>query len=414
MLKKQIRVNMRNSMRRAAALVSATVLIAGVLIPFINASEASAITYNLVTSRNIEMSDSNISDGSVTYQVGFYPGSSYTVKGIVVDFCAATPIINAACSAPAGLNITTTPTVATSGGLNVGLTGAWTAGYLANGGVNSILTLISATGTAVTSGTQIIFTLSGVTNTSALGTFYARILTYQATAGATSYSPALNGASTGAAVQDAGGIALSTVSQLTITSKVQEQITFCIDTNAAANCPAASGTAVLLGDTNDVLSTSGPFVDKNAQYIIQTNAATGAAIRIKGGTLTNGGQTIAALTSATASSSGTSQFGMCTYESAGTNLAISTAPDRYDGGAGTQCSAGNSSQTAGTGSTGGAGSVLYLFNTANTNSTFGDQIATESAGAQSTGTLVFMANTSATQQAGIYSTVLTFIATGTF
>jgi hypothetical protein len=417
MIKKRIQVKMRNSSRRSAALILAIVLLSGILIPFINASEASAITYNLITSRNIEMSDSNISDGSVTYQIGFYPGSSYTIKGIVVDFCATTPIINAVCtgSAPAGMNITTTPTVTTSGGVNVGLSGAWVAGYLTNGALNSILTLTSSTGTAVTSGTQIIFTLSGVTNTSALGTFYARILTYQTTAGATGYTPAAGGASAGGTLQDAGGIALSTVSQLTITSKVQEQITFCIDTNSAANCGVASGTAVLLGDTNDVLSTAGPFVDKTAQYIIQTNASQGAIIRIKGGTLTNGGQTIPAMTTAAvAALNNTSQFGMCTYESTGSNLTISTTPDRYDGGAGTQCSSGNGTQSAGGGTPGGAGTIYWLFNTANTSSTFGDPIATEAAGAQSTGTLDFMAGTSATQQAGIYSTTLTFIATGTF
>jgi hypothetical protein len=397
---------------KIATLAATALIITASLIPFINVSEASAITYNLITSRNIEMSDSNISDANVTYQVGFYPGSSYTIRGIVVDFCSNTPIINAACTAPTAMNITTTPTVATTGGVNTGLSTGWTVGYLANGGVNSILTLINSTGVAVTSGTQIIFTLSGVTNTSTANTtFYARILTYTATAGATSYSPAANGASTGATVQDAGGVALSTVSQLTITSKVQEQITFCIDTNSAANCGVASGTAVPLGDTNDVLSTSGPYIDKTAQYIVQTNASTGAAVRLKGNTLKSGAISLAATGTGTTSVPGTSQFGMCNYVLSGSNLSINAT---YNGGGGTNCS--GTTQSAGTNNpvVGYANGATFAFNTTNTISTFGDQIATEAFGTQSTGDLVFIGNTSATQTAGIYTTVLTFIATGTF
>jgi hypothetical protein len=403
----------RNYIKRIAALAAIAVVIVSGLIPLLNShASAAPFSYTLMSGRNIQMSDSTPGDSGVSYQIGFTPNTSGLIKAIVVDFCATSPLIGETCTPPTGFSITTTPVVATSGGVNTGLTGTWTASYLVNSTQDSILTLINASGVALSNSTPVIFTLSTVANPSApAATFYARILDYNSTGGATSYSS--TNPIAGGAITDAGGIALSTVSQLTITSKVQEQLIFCIDTNSAANCGAASGTSILLGDTQDVLSTAGPFVDKTAQYIIQTNASQGANINIKGGTLTNGGSTITATGTGALSVNGQNQFGMCTYESSGSNL---TPNANYNGTAatGSACSAGNSSQSANTGTPGGAGTVGWAFNTTNTTGTFGDTIASATAGAQSTGTLCFLANVSATTTAGIYTTILTFIATGKY
>ena len=404
---------MKDFVKRITALAVAVVFfVAGIIAAISSRASAAPFAYNLISSRNIIMSDTHVSDSGVSYQIGFTPNTSATIKGIVVDFCSTNPLIGETCTPPPGFSITTTPVVATSGGVNTGLTGTWTASYLVNSTQDSILTLINASGVALSNSTPVIFTLSTVANPSApAATFYARILDYNSTGGATSYSS--TNPIAGGAITDAGGIALSTVSQLTITSKVQEQLVFCIDTNSAANCGAASGTSILLGDTQDVLSTAGPFVDKTAQYIIQTNASQGANINIKGGTLTNGGSTITATGTGALSVNGQNQFGMCTYESSGSNL---TPNANYNGTAatGSACSAGNSSQSANTGTPGGAGTVGWAFNTTNTTGTFGDTIASATAGAQSTGTLCFLANVSATTTAGIYTTILTFIATGKY
>jgi hypothetical protein len=403
----------RNYIKRIAALAAIAVVIVSGLIPLLSSQvSASPFPYSLMSGRNIQMSDSNISDSGVSYQIGFTPYSAVTIKGIVVDFCNTNPLIGETCTPPTGFSITTTPVVATTGGSNLGLGAGWTAGYIVNSTQDSILTLINASGVALSNSTPVIFTLSTVANPSApAATFYARILDYNSTGGATSYSS--TNPIAGGAITDAGGIALSTVSQLTITSKVQEQLIFCIDTNSAANCGAASGTSILLGDTQDVLSTSGPFVDKTAQYIIQTNASQGANINIKGDTLKYGTSSITATGTGALSINGQNQFGMCTYESSGSNL---TPNANYNGTAagGSACSAGNSSQSANTGTPGGAGTVGWAFNTTNTTGTFGDTIASATAGAQSTGTLCFLANVSATTTAGIYTTILTFIATGKY
>ncbi|HUD81285.1 MAG TPA: hypothetical protein VMR08_01505 [Patescibacteria group bacterium] len=406
---------MKDFVKRITALAVAVVFfVAGIIAAISSRASAAPFAYNLISSRNIIMSDTHVSDSGVSYQIGFTPNTSATIKGIVVDFCSTNPLIGETCTPPPGFSITTTPVVATSGGVNTGLTGTWTASYLVNSTQDSILTLINASGVALSSSIPVIFTLSTVANPSApAATFYARILDYQNNLGATNYNSTAPTDGGLYPIQDAGGIALSTVSQLTITSKVQEQLIFCIDTNSAANCGAASGTSILLGDTQDVLSTSGPFVDKTAQYIIQTNASQGANINIKGDTLKYGTSSITATGTGALSINGQNQFGMCTYESSGSNL---TPNANYNGTAagGSACSAGNSSQSANTGTPGGAGTVGWAFNTTNTTGTFGDTIASATAGAQSTGTLCFLANVAPTTTAGIYQTILTFIATGKF
>jgi hypothetical protein len=96
---------------------------------------------------------------------------------------------------------------------------------------------------------------------------------------------------------------------------------------------------------------------------------------------------------------------MCNYESSGTAI---TPVANYN----TNCS--TTTQTAGTGSTGGVGTSNFYFPTATTSSTYGDVISNAAAGASSTGIVAFLGNISLTQQAGIYTTALKFIATGTF
>jgi hypothetical protein len=370
------------------------------------------------------------SGAAATYQIGFTPSTSATIEGIIVDFCAGTnsPIIGETCTKPTGFSVGT-PTVTFTGGANTGLTASWAATSLQSG---QTLEVAYATGTALSNATPVVFTLTTATNTSTLGTFYARILTFTAKTGATG-SDSYTSTSIPTSYTDGGGIALSTVNQLVITAKVQEQLTFCIDTNAATSCGSASGTAVALGDSQDVLSTTAPAVSSQgntnsadqsgntcaattcpgAEYIVQTNAASGAAIRMQGCTLYIGGAcsgiNIASTGTGATSTPGSSQFGMCSYGVTGylANLTITTAYNQ---------SANCNTVVPDIGNTlvsGASGSATFAFQAATTG-TFGDQIGTESAGSQGIAYLIFMANVSATQQAAIYATTLTFIATGTF
>ncbi len=349
----------------------------------------------LLTSRSIQMSSSAVSAASTTYNVSFVtPAASFQMRGIVVDFCSESPLEGDTSCSLAGFSLTGTPTV----NQTAGITG-WTAGTLNS---NRTLTLTDATGITASS-TTVTFDITTVTNPSANGTFYARIYTYDLVAGATSYTVADPDA--GDPNIDFGGIAMSTASQLTVTAKVQERLTFCVYTSGA-NCAGGSGSSISIGGSsnNDVLDDTQDYVDKNAKFGISTNATSNAIVRMKGTTLTSGGNTITAIGGAAASSSaGSEQFGVCFYQSSGSGMTL-TAP--YN----------NASCNTTTQGAAGAGSAQFGFDDSGsgTTSTYGDDIATKPAGTESQGTMAFVGNIASTTEAGIYTTTLTFIATGVY
>lgn len=383
------------SLRRLLYGATALAVGAAVFLPAL-AGQASAA---LATSRYIKMSTSQISATSTSYEVGFTVATTGNIQGVVVDFCTS-PILGTACTKPTGLDVGT-PTVATSGGANTGLSGSWTP---ATDNSGRTFSMTNGSGGSVSASTNVVFTITSMTNPSTVNqTFYARIFTF-ATSGAVATWLGTADGSSATGVVDSGGLALSTAAQITVTAKVQETLTFCVYTGV--NC-AAGGTSVALGDTNGVLSTAGAFVDKNTKYDVATNAASGVTIRFKAGLPTSGANTIASIgTSATSSSAGTSQFGLCTYESSGSGL---TAAAPYDNG---NCS--GTTQTAGTGSTGGTGTAQFAFDTSPAATTYGDDLATKTAGNSSTGIIAYVGNVSPTQPAGIYTNTFTFIATGTY
>ena len=367
------------------------------------------------------MSSSNPAAGanSVTYQVRFTAASSYTVKAIVVDFCSNDPIIgDATCTAPTGFDVgSATPTIITcssSCGTNDAslsptvLGSGWTAAgtNLITGSQYRTITLTNSTGVAVTSASVIAFDMSNVTNPTTVGSFYARILTYTTTA--TGYAPGSEGS-----FSDYGGIALSTASLITITSKVQEQLSFCVYVTACG-----TQASILLGDSHDVLSTTAPFIDKATTYSLSTNAAHGAVVYLKGNTLTSGGNTVPAAGSTPFlyNTTGTDFFGLCSYN---TSVAAGSAPTVATNYIGTS----NGGSCAATVNDTGGSAVLtslgspyatFGFNTTNTSSTYGDQLSSISGVGASINQVVLAAGANVTQADGIYTTTLQLIATGSY
>lgn len=367
----------------------------------------------ILPNRLIRISSSAASATSVTYHVEFDVGSSGNVQGIVIDFCDETPIIgDTTCSAPAGFDLTGGSTVAVSGqsdgtGGTANLS-TFTTAAAANSG--RTLTLTAAAPVSLTANDTAYFDITTVTNPNTTNeAFFARIYTYATSAAASGYSVATPGA-----YVDAGGVALSTAQQITVTAKVAERLVFCVYTiGVGDNCEGGdeSGSNVVLGDDNGVLSPLGPFVNREAKYSITTNASGDAVVTFKGATLTSGLNTIDAIgaTPATVTSGGAEQFGLCVFESSGSGMTIDAV---YDGGAGSECS--GTTQTAGTTSTGGDNSAEFAFDVTEAATTYGDVLATKPAGDYSTGVLVLASNISNSTEAGIYTTVLTFIATGTY
>lgn len=382
-----------------------------VAIPIIVANHASA---GLITTRYIRMSSSAASAADVTYQVNLVTATTSTVGSMAIDFCSNNPIIGDTCNAPAGFNIN-------EAGLAINNIAGPTDWNVNAATTTNTLILTRTTPANINSGVTITFELGdaggsdGVTNPSATNTtFYARILTYVDAdddsngCDNTDDSAVCYADTTPRIYIDAGGVALSTAAQITVTSRVQERLTFCVYTDV--NC-AAGGTAVALGDTNGVLDTAGPYVDVSTKYDVSTNASQGVAIRVKGPTLTTGGFTIDGMAAEAASSAASEQFGMCTYMSGG---AAGLTPDTdYDGiNGGNDCS--DTTQTAGTGLTGGDGGSFFFFDPTLTNTTYGDVFANKTAGDTSNGVIAFIGNIANTTEAGVYTTTLTFIATGTY
>lgn len=416
--------------------VAALLLIAS-FAPIFSRSHVGA--YALPTDRFIRMSSSAYGshpdgDGdNVTYQVGFTTnqgGAASNIGGIVVEFCDDSPIIGDSCG---NINASENFDLNEGAGLaianQVGITG-WTidAATVAN------RLILTRTPGSIAQNLDVTFDINGITNPDNVNTtFYARIITFTTNAGAQNYVS--NNIEAGGTAVDAGGVALSTAAQITITARVPERITFCVFTNDDSTAPNTcgtgvgatgdlGGTAVTLGDTNGVLDFTGPFVDKNAKYSIATNASANVAIHVKGPTLKltpacadGAGQNCSIDPNGSpgsASVPGTEQFGFCTYESAGTPSAGSgglTADVPYNSG-----SCNTTTQTAGTGGTGGAGATVFAFDDGGTgtNSTYGDLFATKTPGVFSTGVLAFIGNISLITEPGVYSTTLTFIATGTY
>ena len=394
-------------------------LLAGGLLPLFTAQIANAA--GLLTARTIEMSSSangGLTAGQgVTYTISFKTATAGAIEGIVIDFCDNSPIPGEACTYTAGQSITLTNVSWTGGsisGPSDTTTSNWTIGK------TSPLLILSDAGSSDSepSNTQVTIVMSGFTNpnysactggTPPNCTFYARLLTYSTAAGATSYTPTSIGAVQPPLIDD-GGVALSTNQAVTVTSKVQEQLTFCVFTGASCS---AGGGSVLLGDTQGVLYTTGPFVDKTTTYTISTNAINGLTIRMLGNTLTSGTNTINAIGgTATTSALGTSQFGLCNWISSMTTMTLTVASP-YNG---TYCS--TVTQTAGTGSTGGLGSgANFAFDTTQTTTTYGATLASAAAIASAvagTGIISFLGNTSVTLPAGLFTTSITFVSTATY
>jgi hypothetical protein len=378
------------SLYRPKYVLAAMVLTIAALLPSFLTSHVYAAQ---ITSRTIKMSSSAAGATGVSYEVSFKPGSGYTLKGMVVEFCKDSPIIGyATCTSPGGsFGVGSSPSVTTGGDL----TGTWTPGQLNS---QRTLTLSNATGTAVTTASTVTFTVSSVTNptpsVSTDQTFYARIYTYS-----DSTLPAAYTVSAPGAYSDSGGIALSTANQVSVAGTVQETLTFCVSgiSVSASDCTAATVPTLELGHNSPKVLDSTVRDTVNAYSQLTTNAGGGAAVRMKnsnscGGLSKDGGSTCQ-ITAASATpntiAAGNALFGVLVSSE------TMSVPSIY----GTASNYGMDTTTSGNNVTSSYGSLV----------------------ASSTGVLdkedttyTFAASASNTTPAGVYTAIMTLIATGTY
>jgi hypothetical protein len=475
-IKGEFTMVLTDKLNRAAVLAVASLLFLASLVPLLTRQKAAA--YGLMPNRSITMSTSQVSATNTTYHVRFDVATDATaIGGIVVDFCDESPIIgDTNCTAPAGFTLTTPAVSGQSDGsaadpIDGTITGDCDIDSLTTAAALTTHTLAltnSSPTAALGVDTTCFFDITTVTNPSTVNhSFYARIMTYDTEANALAYDIGAPATNPGTGNIDAGGIALSTAEQITVTAKVQERLTFCVytfptvetnpgdadwheaapDSVADNNCGGKTGSDVILGDVNGVLDPAQSYVDKTAYFSVTTNASHDAAIRMKGETLQLNPTDPTCDTTASCSidpiyqaapgdglpglsTETTEQFGMCAYVFAndtGATLGIADGtPSGADysgsGNAGTGCDqttqsarvASAPADSNGDGGTGHGGSS-FTFDATNTGlGGYGQVIATKGAGGYSTGNLVFLGNISNTTEPGIYKTTLTFIATGTY
>lgn len=447
----------RQKLKRINRLLLVALLVFAVSLPLLNTQKAGA--YGLLPSRSITMSssaDGDLTAGqNVTYHVRFDIATTGNVGSIVVEFCSNSPIIgdtNVNCDAiesTYALDVGTPTVSGQSNAIGTDFDGTvddcdLTAFTTANDLTDHTLALTATSPQALTAGATCFFDITTMTNPNEPNrSFFARIYTYADIDDDADGCSAVDDNAECYTLADpkvfidAGGIALSTAAQITITSKVPEKLTFCVftvDGSVANTCgtgsgsTAPSGTAVTLGDNNGVLSDQEEFVNKDAKYTIATNALFGVAIRVKGGTLKTNlacpetpGQScsIDAIGGAdpgveAASAEGTEQFGFCTYQSVGAGM--TPAIPYSDAECNTTVDNAGDIANGTPDDAAVPGTAFGFFNdaTTGTTSTYGDVFANKISGTFSTGVIAFLGNITATTEPGIYVTTLTFIATGTY
>lgn len=381
--------------RQARYIVSTALLLLGVAAPALTSVAAAA---DQLTTRSVALSSSAKTATGVSYDFTFTPTDT-TAGAILVQFCSNTPLIGQTCDDPAGFDASG---ATASGGATI------------SGTPTTNLVVVTKT---LTTGANS-FTLGNITNPDAAGPIYARILTYGAATDTTTYVSDGTGTVIGSPT-DQGSVAISITDNVNVSAAVLETMTFCVSgATIPADCDAAdvngAGAALTaptlkLGkDTGGVIALDSLDVYSgtiNTQ--LSTNAVGGAVVSLKSNTACGGLHRAGAATNVcdiapalqTGITAGQAKFG------------LELGPDVTD--------ATNGDIEAVSGS--GYSNTAYAFNyksdnTSGVTSTYGDPILdTHAAPANNRNMpITFGASAANNTPAGLYSTDLSLIATGTF
>jgi hypothetical protein len=274
------------------------------------------------------------------------------------------------------------------------LTATWTPAIATN-----TYTLTKAAGNTLTSGGAAeTIVVNNVTNPSSAMTFYARITTY-------SSDTVLNAANE----FDFGAMAVATASQITASANVQESLVFCIgttggSTGCSGGTPVAGPNTVSMGTgPNNVLSSSVPSGGQSVMYA-DTNATTGYAISYLAANLASTNDTITAAGAGsgtgTAFVSGNPMFGI---NVAGANTYTGTTAGGISGTGSGQVAASTSTNYSTNDRVAFVPATTTTFLNSNSLPTTGNLFK-----------ISYIAQAGSTTKPGSFSTVFTFVATGTF
>ena len=363
-------------------LVVAAGLLLATIVPVVVSVVVSAAQ---LTERSIALSSASKSVQDVSYKVKFTAPSA--AGAFVIDFCAESPIIGQACTAPAGFTVASVSTESTDFAID-----------------DLTAHTVRATG-AIAQNANVELVLDGINNPTVAGPMYARIVTYNNETNANAYV-SLNTPATGRV--DDGGAAIAITDTIGVSGAVLETMTFCVSAaTISPDCVGATPPVLALGEAvGTTKALSSETVSTGSLYTqISTNASTGAVISLKSNAADCGG-----------------------LKRAGAPTACDIGPAQDGGIADGEAKFGVKTTTA-TGGTGALQPVLTsgynpttyalnytIGNTSGVTSTFGDPFL-DTAGAPANNMnmqVIFGASVSNNTPAGLYSADLSFIATGKF
>jgi len=315
-----------------------------------------------LTSRSDTLSTSQAGIAA-SHILAFSTATTANLGSIGFEFCTTA---DGSCTTPSGL-------VTTSSGLTA-QTGI--SGFTLNNTTNGTPFIKNNSAPQVNASTAVTVTLGNITSPSAVNTtFFVRITTYTGTDGAT--GPV-----------DTGNVTASTAQPIQLTGVTPEILVFCVGITITSDCTTVSGSSIDFGDFDPLATRSGTSVMQAS-----TNAGGGYNVTVNGTTLQSGSNSIAALASQTASTTGAAQFGL--------NLRANTTPA-----VGADPSSG----------TGAIGTYTANYGTANQyRFVTGDAVAT-SAGPTNANTFTssYIVNIPSLQAAGTYTSTMTYICTANF
>ncbi len=395
--------------KRFISWVSIAVLVAVSLLPaLLTTVPASAAQMG---ARSIALDDSSNGKTDVNYTVNYRVTTASSTAAVVVDFCSLSPIVGDACTAPTGFDID-----------DVNLSISGNTGNIVSPSIDAAsdanTLVLGFTATVPVANDLFTFTMgdgdtdrtndngNGVINpTNSNTSFYARIVTYDTVVNAAAYAST----NLGTGNIDDGGIAMSTANELTITARVQEVLEFCVGNTDAAtldDCSDISGTTIDMGvlDAGSVTESSDSIGsgESHGYLMMRTNGLNGLNLTYLGGLLTSGANTIAAVGATEATiTQGTTAFGIDVVNN-DLNTETTSAIDTSNGGGTTNLALDADWDTFDSWTYAGSATV------ADTIATSTDVLDDEMLILDFGGTVSNLVPT------GLYTTTITFIATGLF
>ncbi len=343
--------------RLFTAFISAVFVLSLSPYPFTGTSSA----LDLVN-RSITTSSSAV-NAETTQVFSFDILGASAIGSIKFEYCSNSPLIDVACAAPDGLDVSNANLDAEHGETGFSI--------LTPTSANAIILTRSP---APTVAGTVSYEFSHLVNPSTSNqTVYVRISTYDDTE------------ATGVLL-DRGSVAFSTAENLVVGAYVPPYITFCVAITVSNDCSTADGNFINLG----VLSTSATKAS-TSQFAVSTNDPTGYVVSVHGTTMTSGNNIISPMSSPAPSNRGSSQYGI--------NLRANSQP-----------AIGGDPSGTGTGvakpNYGIPNSFYFVPNTLIASSPLPTEFTVFTAS--------YIVNVSTSQPSGIYSTTSSYIATAAF